>query len=254
MPTQYRRKVFDVIHSLAHPGRKATQKLISEKFVCYNLNKDVNQWAKQCLSCQSSKIQKHVHAQVDTIVVPEKRFIHINIVIVGHLHQSAGFTYLLTIVDRTTRWPDAITVSDITAIVCAKALVEVWISCFGIPLDMTSDRGAQFTSAICNNVAQLHSTTAYHPQSNGLVERFHRTMKTSLKTRLTGRNWIDELPWVLLGIRTVPKQDLYASSAELVYGEPLNVYGSFVTTNTFPWSPLEQHRLPNAVPTSPIVT
>ena len=69
VPTQYRRKVFDVIHSLAHPGRKATQKLISDKFVWHNLKKDVKQWAKQRLPCQSSKIQKHVHASPDTIVV-----------------------------------------------------------------------------------------------------------------------------------------------------------------------------------------
>ena len=54
---------------------------------------------------------------------------------------------------------------------------------------------------------QLHRTTAYHPQSNGLVERFHRTMKTSLKARLTGPNWIYEFPWFLLRIRTTPKQD-----------------------------------------------
>ena len=64
---------------------------------------------------------------------------------------------------------------------------------------MTSNRGAQFTSAIWSNVAyllgvQLHRTTAYHSQSNGLVDRFHRTMKTYLKARLTGPNYIDELP------------------------------------------------------------
>ena len=71
------------------------------------------------------------------------------------LHPSAGFSYLLTIVDGTTRWPEAIPFSDIMAITCAKALVGVWISCFEIPLDMTSDREAQFTSAIWNNVAYL---------------------------------------------------------------------------------------------------
>ena len=123
---------------------------------------------KQCLSCQSSKIQKHVHAPLDTFVVPDKRFSHININIIGPLHPSAGFIYLLTIVDRTTRLQEAIPSSDITAITCVKALVGVWISRFGIPLDMTSDRGAQFTSAIWNNVAylfgvQLHRITAYHP-------------------------------------------------------------------------------------------
>ena len=117
--------------------------------------------------CQSSKIQKHVHTPFDTFVVPDKRFSQIHIDIVGPLHPSTGFTYLFTIVDRTTRWPETIPLSDITAITCAKSLVRVRISRFGIPLDMTSDRGAQFTSAICNNVTyllgvQLHRTTAYH--------------------------------------------------------------------------------------------
>ncbi|KAK3797528.1 hypothetical protein RRG08_054561 [Elysia crispata] len=92
------------------------------------------------------------------------------------------------------------------------------------------NRGPQFTSALWNEVAnklgiQVHRTTAYHPQSNGLVERFHRTLKAALKARLQGPRWTDELPWVLLGLRTVPKEDLDTSSAELVYGEPLTVPG-----------------------------
>ena len=61
----------------------------------------------------------------------------------------------------------------------------------------------------------IYLSTAYHPQANGLVERFHRTMKAALKARLTGPNWFDELPWVLLGLRTAPKDDLQSSSAEL---------------------------------------
>ena len=91
-------------------------------------------------------------------------------------------------------------------------------------------QGTSFTSALWNEVAnklgiQVHRTTVYHPQSNGLVERFHRTLKAALKARLQGPRWTDELPWVLLGLRTVPKEDLDTSSAELVYGEPLTVPG-----------------------------
>ena len=93
---------------------------------------------------------------------------------------------------------------------------------------------------------QHHRTTAYHPQSNGLVERFHRHLKSALRARLTGPSWTQELPWVLLGIRTVPKEDLGCSSAEMVYGAPLTVPGDFipssVSTTSQPSSYLRQLR------------
>ena len=119
---------------------------------------------------------------------------------------------------------------------CAQALVSHWISRFGLPMDISSDRGPQFTSQLWSSLAQLlgtqlHHTTAYHPQSNGLVERFHRHLKSALRARLSGPNWTQELPWVLLGLRTAPKEDLGCSSAELVYGAPLTVPGDF-TPNT----------------------
>ena len=61
-----------------------------------------------------------------------------------------------------------------------------------------------------------------------MIERFHRTLKTALKARLTGPNWVEELPWLLLGLRTTPKEDLGYSSTELVYGEPLTIPGELV--------------------------
>ena len=76
--------------------------------------------------------------------------------------------------------------------------------------------------------AKLHHTTDYHPQSNGLVERFHRHMKSALRARLTNPSWMDELRCVMLGTRTTPKEDLAASSAELVYVAPLIVGGEFL--------------------------
>ncbi len=68
-------------------------------------------------------------------------------------------------------------------------------------------------------------TTAYHPQSNGMVERFHRQLKEALRSRECGINWAAHLPWVLMGLRAAPKDDSSISSAELVYGQELRLPG-----------------------------
>ncbi|MFN9908616.1 MAG: DDE-type integrase/transposase/recombinase, partial [bacterium] len=131
--------------------------------------------------------------------MPRRRFEHVHVDLVGPLPQSSGFSYLFTIVDRTTRWPEAIPLSSIAAADCAAALFSGWIQRFGVPSVITSDRGAQFTSslwtALCTILAILHvKTTAYHPQSNGMVERFHRRLKDALQARMMEPNWMSHLP------------------------------------------------------------
>ncbi|GFN78983.1 Pol polyprotein [Plakobranchus ocellatus] len=137
VPRSFQRHVFATIHNLAHPGKKATVKLVSQRFVWHGLKKQVNQWAKECLACQQSKIQSHVHSPVAKIPVPAKRFSHLHIDLVGPLPPSEGFSHLLTIIDRTTRWPEAIPLSGTSTTDCARALIRHWISRFGVPLDIT---------------------------------------------------------------------------------------------------------------------
>ncbi len=126
-------------------------------------------------------------------------------------------------VDRTTRWPEAIPLSNIAVADCAAALFTGWIQRFGVPAIITSDRGAQFTSslwtALCSLLSINHVTTAtYHPQSNRLVERFHRRLKEALRARLATSDWMLHLPWVLLSIRTALPLEGGPSPAEAVMG------------------------------------
>jgi hypothetical protein len=90
---------------------------------------------------------------------------------VGPLQDSNNFNYIFTIINRTSKWMETIPLSDSSTATCVKALTFTWISCFGVPETITSDRGLQFTSNLWFKLYEmLHishkQTTAYHPESN----------------------------------------------------------------------------------------
>ena len=120
---------------------------------------------------------------------------------------------MLTMIDRFTRWVEVFPMTSITAEECCNGLIRGWISRFGVPSSLVSDRGTQFTSSMWRELNRLlgiscSTTTAYHPQANGMVERFHRQLKAALMAVASDRGWMSSLPLVLLGLRASWKQDL----------------------------------------------
>jgi hypothetical protein len=92
--------------------------------------------------------------------------------------------------------------SDIFGKYCAAVLSQGWIARYGVSAVITSNLGSQFTSALwdslCNILGIWHmQTTAYHPQSNSLVEHFHQRLKDTLRASLASPTWTTYLPWVL---------------------------------------------------------
>jgi transposase InsO family protein len=180
---------------------------------------------------RQGKVHKHASTSVTPFAPPERRFGHIHVDLVGPLPPSNGFRYILTVVDRFTRWPEAWPLDNMSAYAVAQLLMANWISRFGVPDTITTDQGRQFESdlfqVLLSSFGIQHARTSpYHPQSNGMVERFHRTLKAAL-TAHESPHWSTKLPVVLLALRNTVKPDIGQTPAELVYGTTLRLPGEY---------------------------
>ena len=181
------------------------------------MKRDIARWVADCQECGRAKVIRQLPAAIQPIPIPTQRFSHIHVDFVGPLTVSKeGFRYLFTIIDRSSRWLEAIPLTSMETNTCMEALISNWIA------------GSQFTSSIwaatCQQLGVKHiTTTAYHPQSKGMVERVHQHLKEGLKARGAQADRPQHLPWVLLNIRTAPKTDSKTFLAEMVYGAALTL-------------------------------
>jgi Integrase core domain len=170
------------------------------------------------------------------IPVPAVRFSHVHVDLVGPLPAAAdGSQYILTTTDHSTRWVKAFPLKAVAASDCAEVLVNDWIARYCVPVCLTLDRGVQFASAVwatlMTRLGVKHvMTTSYHPQSNGVIERFHRWLKDVLRARAAAA----DLPWVLLGLRLATREDSGVSAADLVFGAPLQLPVQFLSAAEAP--------------------
>ena len=183
------------------------------------MDKNIGNWTRECLSCQESKIHRHTKSGIQEFSLPSSRFETVHIDIVGPLlpvtpanesnTHASPYRYLLTCIHRATRWAEAVSMSDTTASTVAVSFLNTWIARFGVPLYVLTDRGAQFESELFQELSSLTEfhrlrTTSYHPQANGIIERQHGTLKTAIMA--LKQNWLDSLPIILLGLRSIPTE------------------------------------------------
>jgi len=192
------------------------------------MSRDVRSHVRACISCGLRKNKPPTpKPQLTTdLVEPYQPFTEVNIdMIVGLPISKRANTVILTIVDKMSRWVEAYALPDSTASTIADVFATQFITRFGCPIRLTSDRGSNFTSELFQeflkalNIQQRFSP-AYCPWINGAVERTNGTIITMLSNfaNQNGDNWDDMLPFVLFAHRAASNRMTGYSPFQLVFG------------------------------------
>uniref|UniRef100_A0A674CNJ5 Gypsy retrotransposon integrase-like protein 1 n=1 Tax=Salmo trutta TaxID=8032 RepID=A0A674CNJ5_SALTR len=228
VPTRYRKTVLDLAHGHilgGHLGIDKTRDRIVRRFYWPGIQAEVARHCGECPECQVTAPRPAFRSPLVPLPIIETPFERIAMDIVGPLPKSArGHQYILVILDYATRYPEAIPLRTMASKNIAKELVLLFTR-VGVPKEILTDQGTPFMSRLMADLCKLWQvkqlrTSVYHPQTDGLVERFNRTLKSMLRKVIDkdGKNWDCMLPYLMFAIREVPQASLGFSPFELVYG------------------------------------
>ena len=226
-PVEDRKKLFDGVHSGVFGGHLREAKIhdqLSRHYWWPRMRTDISAWCRSCLVCASRRVGKGMKPPLTPIPVAGP-FDRVGVDVIQFPKSRQGNQYAVVFVDYLTKWPEVFAVQDQTAATIARLLVEQIVSRHGVPSNLLSDRGAAFLSKLMeevNNLLGIHkvNTTAYHPQTDGLVERFNRTLTDMLAKTVekSGADWDQRLPYVLFAYRSSLQQPTKESPFYLLYG------------------------------------
>ena len=169
-----------------HFGLKKTLDKICDRFYWVGCSEDVDLYLKTCNVCNSRKgptTRKQLNMRQFNVGAPFER---LAIDILGPLPVTPrGNKYMVVVMDYFTKWPEAIPIKNQEALTVAEALLENVISRFGVPIELHSDQGRNFESELFSTLMRILGinktrTTPLHPQSDGMVERFNKTIQDNL--------------------------------------------------------------------------
>ena len=230
-----------------HLGTKKTTDRLIRHFTWPGMGKYVKTYCQSCISCQKAeKMMKH-KAPLQPLPILSEPFKRIAFDIVGPLQRTkCGHRFIFTMMDYCTKYPEAIPLRRVDAETVATAMMEIFAR-LGVPAEMLTDQGSVFMSSLmkrlCDKlgVTQL-KTSPYHPQTDGMLERFHGTLKAMLRhTEVNKKCWDDVLPYLLFAYREAPHSVTGFSPFELLFGRhvrgPLELLkSSWAVTDVTPTS------------------
>ncbi|CAB0006640.1 unnamed protein product, partial [Nesidiocoris tenuis] len=230
VPADYRQEVLRTSHQIGHFGMRRMLSTVRNSYYWVGMHKDIRTHIRSCLVCAKRRggtgVRRKAPLQTYVVGAPFER---IAIDILGPFPKSdRGNRFVVVAMDYFTKWPEAFAVPDQTAETVAEGLVEHVVSRFGIPQEIHTDQGTHFESAVFQHALKVLGirrtrTTPLHPQSNGMVERFNRTL-VDLLSKTVGedqKDWDKQLPIALLAYRATEHSSTGFSPAMLLYGREL---------------------------------
>ncbi|XP_076036800.1 uncharacterized protein LOC143022464 [Oratosquilla oratoria] len=230
VPEKCHLAVFKLGHHAAlggHMGVQKTRDRFQSQFFWPGIGREIVRMVRSCDVCHKTTDRGRVKpAPLGPLPLISDPFQRVTLGIVGPIIPRAadGAKYILTCVNFATRWPEAVTLRNIETITVAEVMFEIFCR-VGIPKQVLSDRGSQFTSVMMEALLRLLAvkglrTTPYYPMWNGLCERFNGTLKNTLKRMVAEqpKEWPQFTAPLLFTYREVPQALLQFSPFELVYG------------------------------------
>ncbi|KAL5497228.1 hypothetical protein EMCRGX_G013661 [Ephydatia muelleri] len=205
-----------------HQGTLKTWERIRQEAYWVNIAQDVDRYCRECVTCQKAKLPMPVRSTLTNIPIGRPwQMIAIDILEVPV--STKNNRYLLVIQDYFTKWADARPLKDQTAVRIKAELVKLFCT-YGIPEIVHSDQGRNFESSVVQSTLDAFGvvksrTTLYHPQGDGMVERFNCSLLQLLRTYVERQeDWEQHLPLALYAYRTATYTSTGVSSFQLMYG------------------------------------
>ena len=229
VPKKFRADIMTSYHDHnlgGHQGSLKTFNRIRSKFFWPGYHLDVDKYVESCVTCQEASMARpYANGPVSRMKVCYP-FERVGIDVLGPLPvTSNGNRYIVMLVDHGSKWPEAFPVDKVNATVIANLLYSHVVCRYGAPCELLSDRGSNFLSRVVTKFCTLFDikpvhTTAYHPQTNGLVERMNGTIvKTIVKMIDKAQDqWETFLPAALFAYRSTPHAELGISPFEILLG------------------------------------
>lgn len=227
VPHKLRAEILHGLHEqVGHLGVRRTSGRLRQKYYWVGYQQDVSDWCRSCPQCQARRRPRPFPRAPLQPSATGDRFQRVAMDILGPLPEShSGNKYILVISDYFTKWVEAVALPNIEASTVARAFYREFVSRYGVPIYLHTDQGTQFESLLFQELCHLLQinktrTTAYWPQSDGMVERLNQTLEAMLSKMVSAnqRDWDEHLPTAMMAYRSSEHAATGFAPTQMLFG------------------------------------